>query len=217
MSEHSRGFTPAKWDEYIHACAQASNDSITLVPGLEYADDDDVIHIPVWGKVPFFGEAPPIGHLLAQVAEAGGTAVLAHPWRKAAWNRIEPGWYKQLSAIEVWNRKYDGIAPNRRSVELSERESVPFFAALDFHTRRQLFPLSLGIAMAENMADDNDISPARIYAALSAGNFQAGAFGVPVDRLTSGMPMAALGMLEQARRTAARLLNRRRRQPDAGH
>lgn len=205
MSEHSRGFTQAKWDEYIKACAEASSDQITLVPGIEYGDDDDVVHIPVWGQVPFFGEAPPIGQLLTEVAESGGTAVLAHPWRRAAWNRIEPAWYKNLAAIEVWNRKYDGIAPNHRSVELSSQESVPFFTSLDFHTRRQLFPLSLSIDLADKRTVADTIDPVSIYAALSSSKFRARAFGIPVERLTSGLPALSLGLLEQSRRAAVKL------------
>jgi hypothetical protein len=147
MSEHSRGFSAAKWQEYVQACAAHSSERVTLVPGIEYGDEDDVVHIPVWGRVPFFGEAPGITALLGEVAAAGGTAVWAHPWRRDAWRRFEPAWRQHLSGIEVWNRKYDGIAPNRRSVELTRRHGTQPFVALDFHTRRQLFPLSLAIGV----------------------------------------------------------------------
>lgn len=136
-----------KWAEYVDACSTASNGRITLVPGIEYGDEEDVVHIPVWGRVPFFGEAPPIGNLLAQVAEAGGTAVWAHPWRRDAWRRADPSWYNQLGAVEVWNRKYDGIAPSSFCVELSRRHEMQAWVALDFHTRRQLFPLWLNLEL----------------------------------------------------------------------
>ena len=147
MSEHSRGFTSAKWLEYMDACEKAGNGRVTLVPGIEYGDEDDVVHIPVWGRVPFFGEAPRTGALLAEVSQVGGTAVWAHPWRRAAWKRFDPAWSEHLGAVEVWNRKYDGIAPNRKSLEHSRREGAPRFVSLDFHGRRQLFPLSLAVQL----------------------------------------------------------------------
>jgi hypothetical protein len=147
MSEHSRGFSAAKWEEYAAACAEASSPRVTLIPGIEYGDTDDVVHVPVWGRLPFFGESPPIGELLAQVSEAGGTAVWAHPSRRNAWARFDPEWRQHLGGVEIWNRKYDGIAPNRRSSELSRQHDVPAFVALDFHTRRQLFPLSLALRL----------------------------------------------------------------------
>jgi hypothetical protein len=212
MSEHSRGFTPAKWQEYIAACAAASTERVTLVPGIEYGDDDDVVHIPVWGRVPFFGEAPRVSTLLAANTEAGGTAVWAHPWRRDAWRRFDPSWRQHLLAIEVWNRKYDGIAPNHRSLELSRRHETRAFVALDFHTRRQLFPLSLALRLDHSPGEDAGsegqppITPDDVYRALRAGRFSPRAFGLPLEPLTGGLPAATLRTLESGRRMAARLV-----------
>jgi hypothetical protein len=211
MCEHSRGFTAAKWHEYVQACEAASSRRVTLVPGIEYGDGDDVVHIPVWGRVPFFGEAPRTGALLGAVSEAGGTAVWAHPWRRDAWQRFDPSWSRYLSAVEVWNRKYDGIAPSRRSLELSRRAGTRPFVSLDFHTRRQLFPLSLRLGLdgptgPEGVrAPQPPVPPDQVYAALQAGRFTARALGVALDRLTSGLPAATLRTLEAGRQFAARL------------
>jgi len=207
MSEHSRGFSGAKWTEYIEACSAASNRRITLVPGIEYGDEEDVVHIPVWGRMPFFGQAPPIGDLLAQVAEGGGTAVWAHPWRRDAWRRADPSWYKQLRAVEVWNRKYDGIAPSSPCVELSRRYELPAWVALDFHTRRQLFPLSLNLQLNGHANPITEgVTPDHVYAALDAGQFSSRALGLPLHLLTDGAPAQVLQVVEKARRTVARLL-----------
>ena len=205
MSEHSRGFTAAKWDDYRHACADASTDRVLLVPGIEYGDEDDVVHIPVWGQVPFFGDAPPTGDLLKQAADAGGTAVWAHPWRRAAWQRCDPAWWEYLVAVEVWNRKYDGIAPNPDSLGLARRNGVPPFVALDLHTRRQLFPLSLRLAVP-GPATATLPSRDEVYGALREGGFAARAFGIALDQLTSGPVAPALRTLERGRRIAARVL-----------
>ncbi len=197
MSEHSRGFTETKWQEYRRACAEASTDRITLVPGIEYGDQDDVIHVPVWGELPFFGDGQSIGKLLAAVSEAGGTAMWAHPWRREAWRRFDPSWSGYLTAVEVWNRKYDGIAPSLDSVALARREGLATTVALDFHTRRQLFPLTLALEL--------DASPSitTVQRALRSGRFSARAFGLPVTSCVSGPAGAALRALERARKAAA--------------
>lgn len=209
MSEHSRGFSAAKWDEYVSACAAASSDRVTLVPGIEYGDNEDVVHIPVWGAVPFFGEMPRIGALLADVNEAGGTAVWAHPWRRDAWRRFDPSWHQYLAAIEVWNRKYDGIAPNSAAIELARKQEARPFVSLDFHTRRQLFPLSLALRLEPRSADAHSaglaVQPDDVFLALRSDQLSARAFGVPIELLTARAPAVALRTLETTRRLVARL------------
>ena len=225
MSEHSRGFTAGKWDDYRQACADASTDRVRLVPGIEYGDEDNVVHIPVWGEVPFFGDAPQIGDLLKQATAAGGTAVWAHPWRRAAWQRCEPSWWEYLGAVEVWNRKYDGIAPNRDSLALARQHEAAQFVALDLHTRRQLFPLSLSLTVpGETGPGPAGAGPAgpsltgraagravpdcdQVYRALHDGGFAAQAFGIALDQLTAGPAAQVLRLLEGTRRAAARVLH----------
>jgi hypothetical protein len=200
MSEHSRGFTAAKWQEYVAACQQASSDQLLLVPGIEYGDEDDVVHIPVWGDVRFFGAALPIGQLLPSVGEAGGIAMWAHPWRRDAWRRFEPFWLDHLAAVEVWNRKYDGIAPSRAALALARREGMRAAVALDFHTRRQLFPLTLRLEV------NDDLTVPEVYAALATGRFAPRAFGIPLPPLVRGPGGAALQGLELMRRAGARVI-----------
>jgi hypothetical protein len=210
MCEHSRGFTARKWEDYWQACDAASTERVLLVPGIEYGDADDVVHIPVWGRVPFFGEAPDVGELLVAATRAGATAVFAHPSRRDAWRRFDPSWRDYLGGIEIWNRKYDGVAPNSNSVALAREQGAGSVVALDFHTRRQLFPLSLALSAAEP-AEDAAGTPQKlglddVYAALRNGSFGARSFGIPVQRMTSGAPAVALRALERARRTAARVV-----------
>ncbi|HUA27645.1 MAG TPA: hypothetical protein VMC03_02070 [Streptosporangiaceae bacterium] len=202
MSEHSRGFSAAKWREYADACQEASTDRLLLVPGIEYGDEDDVVHIPVWGQIPFFGEATPIARLLPEATAAGGTAMWAHPWRRDAWRRFEPAWLDHLTAVEVWNRKYDGIAPSRSALALARREGIAAAVALDFHTRRQIFPLALKLDVA------GEVTVPAVYAALSAGRFAPRAFGLPLGPLVRGPGGATLQALEAARRAARRTARR---------
>ena len=112
MTEHDRGFTASRLYQYREACAQASSEKILLLPGIEYSDATNRLHVLVWGNIPFLGEGLPTNEMLAAVRGANdGVAVLAHPGRKAAWKYFELEWADKLLGIEVWNRKYDGWAP----------------------------------------------------------------------------------------------------------
>lgn len=198
MCEHSRGFTDAKWSRYVEACARASTPDVLVVPGIEYNDSDNVVHVPVWGDVPFLGETPDIAEVLARAEAENGIAVFAHPWRREAWRRFDPAWAKRLTAVEIWNRKYDGWAPNREALAYAERLGLPPFVALDFHGARQFFPLAMELTLTE--------APTRsgVEEALRTGHFEALAFSRSALRLASGVGGVALAAAESARAVAAR-------------
>jgi predicted metal-dependent phosphoesterase TrpH len=147
-AEHDRGFDQGRWRQYVEACSAATAAAgILVVPGIEYSDPGNVVHVPVWGKeLPFLGERRRSADLIAEAAEAGAAAMLAHPQRRGAWRLLERSSLEQLVGIEVWNRKYDGWSPGSLATELCEANEglTPFFG-LDFHTQRQFFPLAMSI------------------------------------------------------------------------
>ena len=49
MTEHSRGWSAERWQEFRGACAEVSSDRQLVVPGIEYNDPDNVVHVLVWG------------------------------------------------------------------------------------------------------------------------------------------------------------------------
>jgi hypothetical protein len=96
-------------------------------------------------------------------------------------------------------------------VQLSRSLGIEPFAALDFHTRRQLFPLSVAIKLQQTAADPpahhHSVATAdEIYDALQAGAFGCHAFGLPLDFLAGGWPASLLRVLEYGRRTAAKVV-----------
>jgi predicted metal-dependent phosphoesterase TrpH len=195
MSEHDRGFDEAGWQEYRQACAEASDERILLVPGMEYEDAESVVHVPTWGEeLPFLGAARPTSELLREAREAGGFCVLAHPWRRDAFARYEDEWTPLLGAVEIWNRQYDGIAPHPKGLALAERLGLPAFLGLDFHTSRQFFPLALSLDV------ETPLSAATVVRALHAGRFRAEAFGTSALRFAGGLQAVPLRAAEQARR-----------------
>src|SRR4029077_10598325 len=56
MTEHDRGFTASRLTQYRGACEKASSDKILVMPGIEYSDAANRVHVLVWGSVPFLGE-----------------------------------------------------------------------------------------------------------------------------------------------------------------
>ena len=137
------------------------------------------------------------------MAAADGISVLAHPWRREAWRRFEQSWAQQLTAIEIWNRKYDGWAPNRSALEMVDREGLREFVSLDFHTRRQFFPLAIALRV-----DSAKRGRDAVYSALRAGAFECRAFRRPALLLTRGDRLSGLELCERLRKRAARQLRR---------
>jgi hypothetical protein len=195
MAEHDRGFDEERWQAYREACAASSDGRVLLVPGMEYEDADNVVHVAVWGD-----DAPYLGHgratlgTLEDARKAGCAAVLAHPRRRDAFTRFRPEWAPLLSAVEIWNRHYDGVAPSREGLRLSQEHGLAPFVSLDFHTRRQFFPLAMELEL------DGALSTAAVYEALVAGRFRPAALRVSAMRFTHGPPAAAAHGLERARR-----------------
>jgi hypothetical protein len=196
MAEHDRGFDDGRWDEYRAACAGASTDELLLVPGMEYEDRASLVHIPVWGAdVPFLGAGRPTEELLRDAKAHEAFTVFAHPARREAIESFRPEWTRHLDAVEIWNRHYDGIAPYPRGRRFASEQGLRPFAALDFHTRRQFFPLAMVLEVT------GAVAAADVVEALRAGRFHPEAFGTSALRFTSGLPGTALRTGERLRRS----------------
>jgi hypothetical protein len=201
MSEHDHGFTPSRWSAYRAACADASANGILLVPGIEYEDGDNVVHTPVWGDAtPFLGASRPTLELLRAAANEGAVSVFAHPWRRDALSRYRPEWAPLLSAVEIWNRRYDGIAPHPEAMALIRQHALRPFVSLDFHTRRQFFPLSMSMRITD------PLSASALVDAIRSGRCRPEVLGFSALRFTRGVEGALAQALETLRRqTASRI------------
>jgi hypothetical protein len=194
MCEHDRGFSAERLRAYTAACEEASAKGALLIPGIEYADRQDRVHIPVWGDVPFAGEGPRTGRLLADVCEHGGVSVLAHPVRRDAWEVVDPQWLRLLTGIEIWTRKWDGWAPNARACEWASRAGLLGVAALDLHKARQLFPLAMSLELSGALSVEACVE------AVRNGRAHAVIRGLPTAPLTHGGFARAARILERTRR-----------------
>jgi hypothetical protein len=197
MTEHDRGFTASRHGRYREACARASSVKVLVLPGMEYSDANNRVHVLVWGPVPFLGEGLPINDVLEAVTRANGVAVLAHPSRKSAWRSFESQWAERLLGIEVWNRKCDGWAPSRTALPLVEMAGAVPFVGLDFHNQRQSFPLAMALDI------DAQVTEEEVLHSLRARRCSARAFGLPLDQNLLRGALPALRIAEQSRRAAA--------------
>lgn len=202
MTEHDRGFTARRWREYRDACAAASSEKILLVPGIEYSDGENRVHVLVWGVSDFLGEGLPTTEMLSEAGSANGVAVLAHPSRKQAWQCFQPEWSTQLLGIEIWNRKYDGWAPGPDAPQLLRKAGAVPFAGLDFHTERQIFPLTMALEI------EGECSEGTVLNCLRSRGCSPRAFGAPLEQYILGPAMPVLRMAERTRRAAARIARR---------
>ncbi len=194
MCEHDRGFSAERLRAYVAACEEASLDGPLLVPGIEYADAEDRVHIPVWGPVPFLGEGVPTTGLLQAVAEHNGVSVLAHPLRRDAWEIVDPDWLQRCTGIEIWTRKWDGWAPNRRACQWAADAGLVGVAALDLHRPGQIFPLAMELEIAAPLTVEACVD------ALRQGCCHAVIGGLPAAPLTKGAIAGAARAVEQLRR-----------------
>jgi hypothetical protein len=194
MCEHDRGFSPERLRAYRAACAQASIAGPLLIPGIEYADPQDRVHVPVWGPVPFQGEGVPTARLLAAVARHGGVSVLAHPLRRDAWEAIDPAWLSLCTGIEIWTRKWDGWAPNPRACRWAADHALLGIAALDLHRPTQTFPLAMELDIASPLTAEACLD------ALRRRRCRATIAGLPAAPLTRGALATAARATERVRR-----------------
>jgi hypothetical protein len=199
MTEHDRGFDESRRLEHRLACQEASSEKILLVPGIEYSDPTNVIHLLVWGDVPFVGSGVEPDRVLASVQEYQGIAVFAHPSRKEAWRRFDPAWTSQVFGIEFWNRKTDGWAPSKYAWPLLRMTNSVAMAGLDFHDSRQFFPMVTFVEL------EGGISEANVLVAMRKRRCRSTVLGLEPSALTDGLHAEALHGVDRMRRVAARL------------
>ncbi len=194
MCEHDRGFDAGRLERYVEACREASAGGPLLVPGIEYADPEDRVHVPVWGPVPFLGERVPTTELLRTVAGLDGAAVLAHPVRRDAWRSFDAQWLRLASGIEVWTRKWDGWAPNARACRWAAEYGLVGVGALDLHRAGQMFPLAMQVEI------EGAPTAEACVRALRERRCHATIAGKPVAPLTGGTLGGAARAVERVRR-----------------
>lgn len=204
MTEHDTGFDPDAFAAYRAECAAASTVRCRIIPGIEYSSPDNRIHILTWGLESFLAEHRPVVETLERVAEAGGATIFSHPVRHDAWEAFDPAWVPQLSGIEIWNRKSDGIVPGSRALALMTETGLAPTVGCDFHRLRNFYPLSNRMEGAAG-----EISETALVTALKEGRLKPHASGTPLlDAAGQVCPLDRHHVAERFRRRAVRLIRR---------
>ncbi|MEY2486522.1 MAG: hypothetical protein QOH39_2170 [Verrucomicrobiota bacterium] len=197
ITEHDQGFDERRRMEHRDACRRASTERMLLVPGLEYSDHSNTIHLLVFGDVPFIGCGVQSEEVLNAAQQQGGVAIFAHPSRKNAWQLFNPAWNDKVVGIEAWNRKTDGWAPSKDAWSLLRMTGALPFVGMDFHDSRQFFPLTM-LLDVESLIDETNIIDA-----LKSKRCFSEAFGSSIMSFCDGPGIKTLHRIERLRRTAA--------------
>jgi predicted metal-dependent phosphoesterase TrpH len=200
MTEHDRGFTAERFDEFRKACVKASSKDILVVPGIEYSDGANRVHVLVWGLTAFLGENLPTIEMLDRVKAAKGFAVLAHPSRRDAWKSFELSWADKFLGVEVWNRKYDGWAPSQTAPALVQKAGAIPFVGLDFHTHRQFFPLGMNLDVHAAVSEE------AVLDSFRGGRCEAQAFGLSLRRRLVHTALPVFRIAERSRKMGASIV-----------
>ncbi len=168
LADHADYFDPARVEQYVAECTQYSDDTLRLIPGLEFGCDDHM-HIVGYGVTALTERSDPAS-VIAHIHAHGGISVIAHP-RDDHFPRIEALGQLPLG-IEAWNTKYDGrYAPRPQTFALIDRlrarsPELAAFYGLDLHWRTQFKGLEIMLGAASN-------SRADVLAALRRGALSA--------------------------------------------
>jgi hypothetical protein len=194
-SEHDESFDNDRWHSYRQTCIEASKGQILIIPGIEYSDASNIVHVLAWGDMPFLGKARETESLLREVSELKGLAILAHPSRRDAWQRFDHSWAKFLFGIEQWNRKVDGVAPSGEAMSLlHQNPSLVPFVGLDFHRANQFFPMTMKLEINSVLSEKGALT------ALREKRVSPEVFGVALKYFKAGIGSGAAIATERARR-----------------
>jgi predicted metal-dependent phosphoesterase TrpH len=164
QTEHSNHMTGDDYVRYREQARSLCSPDFLMVPGIEYASENNVIHILTFGIDEFWEDLRlfPMSQtveLLSRVRQKGGIALLAHPERADCIARLPPGALDALDGIEVWNGKTDRLGPSPRALAVLDDYRARGIrkiatAGLDLHKPSQYMPVGLEMSSApQNDAD----------------------------------------------------------------
>jgi hypothetical protein len=161
QTEHSNELTQDAHRRFVSEAHALSDDRFLMVPGVEYATEDNKIHVLVIGVETFWDDLrlcplDRLGELLDRVRLAGGLSVFAHPERADAIERMPRDVLDRIDAVEVWNGKTDRWGPSPRATQdvvrrRREGRPAPALVGLDLHRPGDYTPVGIEFdAMPDN-------------------------------------------------------------------
>jgi hypothetical protein len=169
ITDHAEDLEPEDRKSLRRQCEENSDDACVMIPGLEFCCDGDV-HILGLGITGDLSGPDPVA-LAAQIREAGGVAILAHPSRNGY--QCPQELYRVLSGVEVWNAAYDGrFVPPLANLRLLQEArtthpAVAAFGGADLHALYQ----PPGVVVQLRLNSGTSVDAGIILQELESGNF----------------------------------------------
>ncbi len=199
-SEHSQRIGSEGYAAYRRQCEALSTENFRIIGGIEYSTPKNYIHFPTWGLDEYLGEEVLAEDLLSAVREAQAWCIMAHPDRRDAWQDFNSDWPALgLAGIEIWNRKTDGLVPSENALRLARENGLDPVASVDFHDKKQLYPLYNALDASKSALGDSDAEILRRIRETPMAPMVSG-FGVLADSAGSKLVLSAHRQLETLRR-----------------
>lgn len=210
-SEHSQRIGSDGYAAYRRQCEALSTENFRIIGGIEYSTPKNYIHFPTWGLDEYMGEEVLAEDLLPAVKDAQAWCIMAHPDRRDAWQDFSPDWPALgLSGIEIWNRKTDGLVPSENALRLAKQSDLDPVASVDFHDKKQLYPLYNALDAPKSALGESDAEILRCILDKPMTPMVAG-FGIQDDTAGSKLVLSAHRQLENLRRLKNRFKNKSKR------
>jgi hypothetical protein len=167
VTEHSQDMTEEKCADLRAECAELSDESFCMIPGIEYSCTK-VMHMPAIGITEILSPEDPVW-LAREIRRRGGFAVLAHPSR-IGW-QCSPELARAVNAIEIWNIVYDGkLVPSVEGLDfvrrmLRQHPELLVISAHDLHKPNGFYNVAITM-------DVPSLTPGAIIAELCAGRYR---------------------------------------------
>ena len=212
MAEHNNFMNEEQTAALVRRCAELSDESLLIVPGLELAFSSNRIHLLAFGighYIDSSSDGVTFASLIDRIHAEDGIAVLAHPSHRQASTLIDPQDMQHLDGIEIWNVKNGNrFVPTSPDLRLLHRVRTAGgrafgFAGLDWHHANRFCRLVLRV-------DAPALSRDAVFTALRCGRFSVHGPFVAVHATGEASPMRLAGydafsrLLQTSQRTAYR-------------
>ncbi|MBU2599866.1 hypothetical protein KJ849_04765 [bacterium] len=168
LNEHPNEFSQEKYKELLANCQRLSSQDFCLLPGMEFACDNNCLHILALGLQDLTFENDPV-KILDFIRSQGGLAILAHPYRKEAY-KLTSHLLSKFAGIEIWNAREDGKGmpkfQNIKMLRRLRREGYKLlgFGGLDLHNLKDF-------GLVKTIVKVKDLSAENLLKAFKEGNF----------------------------------------------
>ena len=163
LTEHIENLDDESVNVYLRECEKLSDEKFLIIPGFEYSEFKD--HILAIGFKKLFRNLTEL-ELIKYAKKLDSIVILAHPKKEGYF--VDSKVLENIDGLEIWNRKYDGIAPNNKSIEILNGDTLAF-GGNDLHSSYEMGGITYEV-------DAEKLGETYILKALKMGKYTFGNF-----------------------------------------